>query len=103
MDAVQRFEDKELRGRVLKALNFEYPKSLSPKMLEYALQSARYKCSKSNLMAHLAYLQEKEYIKIEYVGVEVLDLGRNMITLTAKGKDLVEGNIENDPGVILHG
>lgn len=103
MDEVKRFEDKELRGRILKALDYEYPRSISKKMLVHALQSARYTCSKSHLDAHLSYLQEKGYIKVEYVGVEKLDFGRNMVTLTAKGKDLVEGNIDNDPGVMLYG
>lgn len=40
---------------------------------------------------------------MEDVGLQDLDLRRNMATLTAAGKDLVEGNVPDDPGVILHG
>ena len=36
-------------------------------------------------------------------GLEDLDLRRNMISLTACGKDLVEGSIPDDPGVIIYG
>lgn len=101
--SVQQHEDKELRGRILKALDFNYPLSMSYKMLDYALKSARYDCPSGKLKAHLAYLAEKGYIKTEQVGIEDLDLSRDMVRLTAKGKDLVEGNIAAEPGVILYG
>lgn len=103
MYSVQQHEDKELRGRILKALDFNYPLAMSFKMLDYALKSARYDCPAGKLKAHLAYLSEKGYIKTEQVGIEDLDLSRDMVKLTAKGKDLVEGNIASEPGVILYG
>lgn len=96
-------EDKEIRGRILKALDFSYPGAISMKMLAYALQAARYECASGKLKAHLYYLSEKGYIKTERVGVEKMDLARDMVCLTASGKDLVEGNIGSDPGVIFYG
>lgn len=101
--SVQQFEDKEVRGRILKALDFEFPRAMSFQMIGYALQSARYNCSPGQIAAHLAYLEQKGYVRIEDVGLADLDLRREMVTLTVQGKDLVEGNIPDDPGVILHG
>lgn len=100
--SVKRHEDKELRGRILKALDFSFPAPISFKMLSYALKSARYDCSSAQLKAHLAYLKEKGYVMVEKVGVEDLDIYRDMVKLTVHGKDLVEGNIENEPGVIIY-
>ena len=101
--SIQKFEDKEVRGRILKALNFEFPRAMSYQMIGYALQSARYHCSPGQIQAHLAYLEQKGYVKTEDVGLTDLDLRRDMVTLTVQGKDLVEGNIPDDPGVIVHG
>lgn len=101
--SVQQYEDKEIRGRVLKALDFEFPRAMSFQMIGYALQSARYNCSPGQIKAHLAYLEQKGYVRMEDVGLKDLDLQRDMATLTVLGKDLVEGNIPDDPGVIIHG
>lgn len=101
--SVQRHEGREIRGRILKALDLEYPRAMSMQMLGYALQSARYNCGPEQIHAHLAYLEQKGYVHAEDVGLEDLDLRRNMVTLTAQGKDLVEGNVPDDPGVILYG
>lgn len=101
--SVQQYEDKEIRGRVLKALDFEFPRAMSFQMIGYALQSARYQCTPGQIQAHLAYLEQKGYVRMENVGLEDLALRRDMATLTAQGKDLVEGNIPDDPGVVIHG
>ena len=100
--SVKHQEDKEIRGRVLKALDFSFPAAISVKMLSHALRAARYECSSTQLKAHLAYLKEKGYVIVENVGVEDLDINRDMVKLTAHGKDLVEGNIESEPGVIIY-
>ena len=101
--SVQRHEDKEVRGRILKALDLEIPRAMSLQMIVFALQSARYNCAPGQVRAHLAYLEQKGYVRTEDVGLEDLDLRREMISLTVQGKDLVEENIPADPGVILHG
>ena len=100
--SVQHHEEKEIRGRILKALDFEFPRAMSLQMISFALQSARYNCLPGQIKAHLAYLEQKVYVRLESVGLEDLDLRREMVTLTVQGKDLVEGNVPEDPGVILH-
>jgi hypothetical protein len=102
MNSVKRHEDKEIRGRILKILDFQYPGALSAQMLNYGLKAARYDCE-STLKAHLAYLTEKGYVAVDSVGFADLDLKRDMVRLTALGKDLAEGNVAADPGVIIYG
>lgn len=101
MNSVRRHEDKEIRGRILKILNVQYPGALSAQMLNYGLKAARYDCE-ATLKAHLAYLKEKGYVAVDSVGFADLDLKRDMVRLTALGKDLADGNIPADPGVIIY-
>lgn len=92
---------KEVRGKILRTLDRQYPSGMSVKMLSYGLRAASYKCSGPELKAQLAYLEGKGYIEIKKVGLKELELERKMIELTVTGKDLVEGNIDPDPGVII--
>lgn len=103
LTSAQNLKDKELRGRILKALNSEFPAALSVEMIAIALQAARYNCTTGQLKMHLAYLQEKGYISIHAVGVREMGLARDMVRLTADGVDVVAGNIEPAPGVLIHG
>lgn len=101
-DSAKSLKDKELRGRILKALNTEFPASLSVEMLLIALRAARYNCTPGQLKTHLAYLSEKGYLTIQSVGVWEMDLARDMVKLTADGVDVVAGNIPPAPGVIIN-
>jgi hypothetical protein len=101
MSSIKKHEAQEIRGRILKILNFQYPGALSAQMLNYGLKAARYDCE-TTLKAHLAYLSEKGYVAVDSVGFADLDLKRDMARLTALGKDLVEGNLPADPGVIVY-
>lgn len=98
----QNLKDKEVRGRILKVLNTEYPAPLSLEILMIGLRAARYPATTGQIKVHLAYLAEKGYIKTKHVGVADMELSRDMIALTAAGKDLVEGNIPPDVGVIIY-
>lgn len=101
MSSIRKHEDKEIRGRILRILDYQYPGALSVQMLTYGLKAARYDCEGA-LKAHLAYLKEKGYIAVDSVGLADLDLKRDMVRLTALGKDLTEGSVAADPGVILY-
>ena len=101
-DSAKSLKDKELRGRILKALNTEFPAPLSVEMLLIALRAARYSCTTGQLKTHLAYLAEKGYLTIQSVGVWEMDLARDMVKLTADGVDVVAGNIPPAPGVIIN-
>ncbi len=99
MNNIERIEKKELRGRILAVLDYNYPAGLSAKLVAQSLAAARYTITKRELNAQIAYLEEKGYITAEEVGFSDIDLARQLIKLTATGKDLVDGNLKPDPGV----
>lgn len=93
-------ESRELRGRILKILEASYPFPAGDRLIADILSDARYCCSPAEVKTHLAYLAEKGYLETE--DVETAELGsRTMVRLTANGKDLLEGSIPSDPGVML--
>lgn len=99
MNNIERIETKELRGRILAVLDYNYPVGLSEKLVLQSLVAARFDVTRRELKAQLAYLAEKNYIKLQQVGFADIDLARQMVKLTVSGKDLVDGNIDPDPGV----
>ncbi|MCM0757361.1 hypothetical protein M7775_02105 [Sporomusa sphaeroides DSM 2875] len=93
-------ESRELRGRILKILEASYPFSAGDRLIADILSDARYCCSPAEIKTHLVYLAEKGYLEME--NVTTAELGsRIMVRLTANGKDLLEGSIAPDPGVML--
>ena len=98
MNNIERIETKELRGRILAVLDYNYPVGLSEKLVLQSLVAARFDVTRRELKAQLAYLSEKGYVTLQ-VGFADIDLARQMVKLTVSGKDLVDGNIDPDPGV----
>lgn len=99
MNNIERIETKELRGRILAVLDYNYPVGLSEKLVLQSLVAARFDVTRRELKAQLAYLSEKGYVTLQQVGFADIDLARQMVKLTLSGKDLVDGNIDPDPGV----
>lgn len=99
MNSIERIETKELRGRILAVLDYNYPAGLSEKLVLQSLVAARFNVTRRELKAQLAYLSEKGYVTLQQVGFADIDLARQMVKLTVSGKDLVDGNLEPDPGV----
>ncbi len=99
MNNIERIETKELRGRILAVLDYNYPTGLSEKLVLQSLVAARFDVTRRELKAQLAYLSEKGYVTLQQVGFADIDLARQMVKLTVNGKDLVDGNLEPDPGV----
>ena len=99
MNNIERIETKELRGRILAVLDYNYPVGLSEKLVMQSLDAARFDVTRRELNAQLAYLSEKGYVTLQQVGFADIDLARQMVKLTVSGKDLVDGNIDPDPGV----
>lgn len=99
MNNIERIGTKELRGRILAVLDYNYPAGLSEKLVLQSLVAARFDVTRRELKAQLAYLSEKGYVTLQQVGFADIDLARQMVKLTVSGKDLVDGNIDPDPGV----
>ncbi|GEC88607.1 MULTISPECIES: hypothetical protein [Brevibacillus] len=90
---------KEMRGWVLRITERAYPDPLSVDLVRQHLQELNYAPSEREVKAHLAYLSEKQLVVTETIGSS--SIARNTVRLTAKGKDLLEGNIPPDAGINL--
>lgn len=98
---MDRFFSKDIRGKILRALQINYPYTVGDQLLTDILQDAQYQISPQIVEGHLVYLEGKEYIEVVKVEVKGLGLVRHLAKLTPKGVDLLDGNIPADPGVRL--
>ncbi len=96
---LDRIEAKEIRGRILKIIHINYPREVSDRVIALTLNDIRMVVSSGVLAGHFSYLEEKGYVELEEMHSQPLGLTMTMVRLTAKGKDLLEGNIDSDPGV----
>jgi len=98
LDETQALKNKQMRGQIIRTLTLFYPDPTSISNIRTALIT-RGITATGEMNKHLTYLEDKEYIKsTEGFIKDATD--DDMIMLTAKGIDLVEGTI-NDLGVIL--
>lgn len=86
------------RGRVLKIADKAYGRGgVSNEVIALTLSDMYLSSSSGVLRGHCEYLRDKGYVEIEEIKD---DLGGGyIVNLTAKGVDLLEGNIPADPGV----
>lgn len=92
-------EAKEVRGFILTILKVQYPSPASDRLISLTLNDSQLDGSLPQIRRHLHYLEEKGYVRTEE-GNE-LGIQRTMATLTAKGIDLLDGSISDDPGVMV--
>lgn len=82
-------KNRRIRIALLNILKTEYPGGVDLKVIQFALDSLGYPMPEAMLEAHLNYLEEKHYLRIEIrkgFGYEV-----DFAALTAKGWDLLDG------------
>ena len=84
---------------ILQITNSMYPDNASENVIQETMMQAGYNVSIKDVKAHIAYLQGKGYITTETIKVEGMGIERTMAKMKPKGIDLLEGNIELDPGV----
>ncbi|MDI3547901.1 MAG: hypothetical protein PWR10_1553 [Halanaerobiales bacterium] len=100
-DNLTNMQNRVIRGRILKILKTNYPYPAGEELISNILTDAQYNISPPQVNAQLIYLEEKGYVKMQEADVPGLDIFRNQAKITPKGIDLLEGNIEDDPGVDL--
>jgi len=83
-----------IRVLILKILCPEYPKAVDAVLLRRCLADFSYPQSEKSLKSYLAYLQELGCIKVD----EKKDYDITMVTITAKGLDILDGRIA-EPGI----
>ena len=96
-----RNEARDIRGRILKILEIDYPNEVSDRVISLTLNDISYAVSPAILAGYVDYLEEKGYVESRDLKSQDLNLIMRVVKLTAKGKDLLEGNINPDVGVSL--
>ena len=98
MDETQVLKNKQMRGQIIRTLALFYPDTTSISNIRTALITKGV-TSTGEMDKHLTYLKDKKYIIVKDGFIKDAK-DDDMVTLTAKGVDLVEETIK-DPGVIL--
>jgi len=92
-------ENRELRGWMLHIINRARPYGASFRLVEETLCEMGYSVPENEIKTHLLYLQRRGYIHMEEK--QAAGVMRRMNFVTPDGMDLLEGNIDADPGVML--
>ena len=92
-------ENREVRGWILKICERAQPYGASFQVIETTLAEAGFHETLTEVKAHLQYLQRKGYIQMEEV--KAGRIKRRINSILPKGVDLIEGSIDDDPGVLL--
>lgn len=94
-------EARELRGFILTMCRHNYPHGCSDRLIAVTLGENQFSSSPALLRAHLEYLEEKGYVRLEEIRDSHLGVSRVLVYITAKGIDLLEGSIPPDPGILV--
>lgn len=94
-------ENKEVRGWILNMLDRANPYGASFSVIEATLLDLGFNVGINELKAHLVYLTEKGYCRMEEI--ERNRVKRRINYITPTGVDLLEKNISDDPGVMRVG
>lgn len=90
--------EREARKWILKILDRAFLDGAGTRIIRDALHKMQLPLSLDEVEVQVRYLHIKGYIHIERVEVEGVG-SREILYLTPAGKDLLEGNIDPDPGV----
>lgn len=84
-------KNRRIRIALLELLKTEYPGALDLRALRFALDNLGYPMPDTTLGAHLKYLEEKGYVKLD----DKKDFGFKVAfaSLAAKGWDLIDGHL----------
>ena len=97
MNEIKAAENRQIRGEILDALRTNYPGMLSEKQVITWLEQLGH--TAYNIKEYLEYLVDKGYISLEVKVIKSYRQENTMVKLTPKGIDLLEGSIEEDPGI----
>ncbi len=92
-------KNREIRGMVLKIIYSNYPEQIGDTLIKEILEDSGYVVSEQDIKANIDYLQGGGYIESNNITNKGLGISRTVCKLTPKGINLIEGNIEEDPGI----
>jgi hypothetical protein len=88
------------RGQVLRLLQESGSDGLTPEGLAAVFRNAGKHGAADRIGEIATYLQDKGYVRIELIRDPISGVKREVVRLTARGTDLLEGSLDDDPGVI---
>lgn len=92
-------DDRLLRKEILRILDASYVQGATVELISISLADGGYAVTDTEVEAHLVYLADKGYVATRDLWVR--GVGKRLwARLTPRGKDLVDGNIEDDPGIV---
>lgn len=91
-------DERLIRREILRVLDINYDNEVNVETISMVLMRERYVLTDQEIRQHLAYLADKGYVQRRDLRHGVL--GQAVVAkLTAAGKDLIEGNVDPDPGI----
>lgn len=90
-------DNQKERGWVLRILDRMYPDGLDQDTIKRQLMDLKFLTSDIDIRGNIAYLADKGLVKLKEVGNG--NFKRIIVTLTADGKDIIDGIIEPPAGV----
>lgn len=94
-------QQRELRGFLLRVCDVAHPDGCSEQVIVSSLAGVGISVSQVVLRSHLSYLEEKGYLRQEEIRDRASGLGRTVWYISAKGQDLLDGHIPDDPGIMV--
>jgi len=92
-------DERLIRREILRILDVAYVHGATVELIAVSLCDAGYAVTESEVEEHLVYLGDKGYVATQTM--QVRGLGRRLWgRLLPKGQDLLDGNIEDDPGIM---
>lgn len=90
---------KLIRKEILRILDHSYARGANAGLIATSLLEGAFAMTEGEVDEELIYLADKGYIYLQKFEDPVLGNDR-VARLSPKGKDLLEGNIERDPGIL---
>lgn len=89
-------EKRIIRNEILKVLDEMSSTGASTKLLRKALNTSGLSVTQENVNKEVEYLQGKGVISVEHIENKALGIKRDIITITSKGIDVIEGTLQVD-------
>ncbi len=93
-------DDRDIRGRILRILEISLPYPVTERTLFLALSEAGYEVLQSEIPRHMDYLRGKDYVESEKKRDKIFGVTWHH-KLSPKGNDLLNGYIDEDPGISI--
>lgn len=88
-----------VRREILRILDAAYVQGATIELIAISLNDGGYAVTDTEVEEHLVYMRDKGYVDLAVL--EAKGLGRRKwARLLPKGKDLLDGNIGDDPGIM---